>query len=74
MRGARRWLKFNGSLPTVSAAEMGAQAINAPLARASVDPGEISKVIMGQVLTASVGQNPARQALVRADIPDQFPR
>jgi len=65
--------KFNGSIAKVPAAELGAQVIKALLARTKVDPGQISEVIMGQVLTAGVGQNPARQALIRAGLPDRIP-
>jgi acetyl-CoA C-acetyltransferase len=65
--------KFNGSLAKVPAAELGAQIIKALLERSGVKPGQISEVIMGQVLTAGVGQNPARQALIRAGIPDSVP-
>jgi acetyl-CoA C-acetyltransferase len=62
--------KFNGSLATVPA-EGGAQAIKGTRQRR---PGQSYRVTIGQILTASVGQNPARQALVRADIPDRFRR
>jgi acetyl-CoA C-acetyltransferase len=65
--------KFNGSLAKVAAADLGAQVIKALLARSGVRPDQISEVIMGQVLTAGVGQNPARQALIRAGIPDSVP-
>jgi len=65
--------KFNGSLGKVPAADLGAQIIKALLARAGVRPDQISEVIMGQVLTAGVGQNPARQALIRAGLPDSAP-
>jgi acetyl-CoA C-acetyltransferase len=65
--------KFNGSLAKVPAAEMGAQLIKALLEHSGVKPGQISEVILGQVLTAGVGQNPARQALIRAGIPDSVP-
>jgi acetyl-CoA C-acetyltransferase len=65
--------KFNGSLAKVPAADLGAQVIKALLARSGVRPDQISEVIMGQVLTAGVGQNPARQALIRAGIPDSVP-
>ncbi|MGD0503047.1 MAG: acetyl-CoA C-acetyltransferase [Steroidobacteraceae bacterium] len=65
--------KFNGSLAKIPAAELGAQLIKALLERSGVKPGQISEVIMGQVLTAGVGQNPARQALIRAGIPDSVP-
>jgi acetyl-CoA C-acetyltransferase len=65
--------KFNGALARVPAAELGAQVIKALLARSGVKPDQVSEVIMGQVLTAGVGQNPARQALIRAGIPDRVP-
>src|ERR1700735_5364739 len=65
--------KFNGSLAKVPAAELGAQVIKALLARSGVRPDQISEVIMGQVLTAGVGQNPARQASIRAGLPDSVP-
>jgi acetyl-CoA C-acetyltransferase len=65
--------KFNGAIGKVPAAELGAQIIKALLARTKVDPEQISEVIMGQVLTAGVGQNPARQALIRAGLPDRIP-
>jgi acetyl-CoA C-acetyltransferase len=65
--------KFNGSLAKVPAAELGAQVIKALLVRSGVRPDQISEVIMGQVLTAGVGQNPARQALIRAGLPDSVP-
>jgi acetyl-CoA C-acetyltransferase len=65
--------KFNGTIGKVPAAELGAQIIKALLARTKVDPEQISEVIMGQVLTAGVGQNPARQALIRAGLPDRIP-
>jgi acetyl-CoA C-acetyltransferase len=65
--------KFNGTIGKVPAAELGAQIIKALLARSQVDPEQISEVIMGQVLTAGVGQNPARQALIRAGLPDRIP-
>src|SRR5580658_5883636 len=65
--------KFNGSIAKVPAADLGAQVIKALLARSGVKPDQVSEVIMGQVLTAGVGQNPARQALIRAGIPDRVP-
>ena len=65
--------KFGGSIGKVPAAELGAQIIKALLARSGVKPAQISEVILGQVLTAGVGQNPARQALIRAGIPDTVP-
>src|SRR5271157_4049787 len=65
--------KFNGSIAKVAAADLGAQVIKALLARSGVRADQISEVIMGQALLAGVGQNPARQALIRAGIPDMVP-
>lgn len=65
--------KFNGSIAKVPAAELGAQVIKALLERGGVRPDQVSEVIMGQVLAAGVGQNPGRQALIRAGIPDSVP-
>ena len=65
--------KFGGSIAKVPAADLGAQIIKALLARTGVKPSQISEVILGQVLTAGVGQNPARQALIRSGIPDSVP-
>jgi acetyl-CoA C-acetyltransferase len=65
--------KFGGSIAKVPAPELGAQVIKALLARTGVKPAQISEVILGQVLTAGSGQNPARQALIRSGIPDAVP-
>jgi acetyl-CoA C-acetyltransferase len=65
--------KFNGSIAKVAASDLGAQLIKALLAGSGVKPEQISEVILGQVLTAGVGQNPARQALIRAGLPDRIP-
>ncbi|MGO9992598.1 MAG: acetyl-CoA C-acetyltransferase [Steroidobacteraceae bacterium] len=65
--------KFNGSIAKVSAADLGAHIIKALMASSGVQPNQISEVIMGQVLTAGVGQNPARQALIHAGLPDTVP-
>jgi acetyl-CoA C-acetyltransferase len=65
--------KFNGSIAKVPASDLGAQVIKALLAGTGVQPEQISEVILGQVLTAGVGQNPARQALIRSGIPDTVP-
>ncbi|MDP9014762.1 MAG: acetyl-CoA C-acetyltransferase [Pseudomonadota bacterium] len=65
--------KFGGSIAKVSAADLGAQIIKALLARTNVEAAQISEVILGQVLTAGAGQNPARQALIRSGIPDSVP-
>ena len=60
---------FMGPLSTVPAHDLGAVAIAAALSRGNVSPEEVSEVILGQVLTAGAGQNPARQAAVKAGIP-----
>ncbi len=60
---------FNGSLSGLPAHELGAIAIGESLSRAKVDPKEVSEVIMGQILSAGAGQNPARQAAISAGIP-----
>ncbi|MGO9170579.1 MAG: acetyl-CoA C-acetyltransferase [Rhodomicrobium sp.] len=60
---------FNGALSSVPAHGLGAAAITEAMKRAGTEPGEISEVIMGQVLTAGEGQNPARQASIQASLP-----
>lgn len=60
---------FNGALSSLPAHELGKVAITAALERAGVAPGEVSETIMGQILTAGAGQNPARQASIAAGIP-----
>jgi acetyl-CoA C-acetyltransferase len=61
---------FNGAFATAPAHELGAAAIRAALERAGVDAAEVSETIMGQVLTAGQGQNPARQAHIAAGLPE----
>ena len=61
--------RLNGSLTTLPAHRLGSVVIAEALRRAEVKPDEVSDVIMGQVLTAGTGQNPARQAAVAAGIP-----
>ncbi|CCF95917.1 acetyl-CoA C-acetyltransferase [Ralstonia solanacearum] len=65
--------KFGGSLAKIPAPELGAAVIREALSRAKVAPDQVSEVIMGQVLTAGSGQNPARQALIKAGLPDMVP-
>jgi acetyl-CoA C-acetyltransferase len=65
--------KFGGSLAKVPATELGAQVLKALLSASGVKPEQISEVILGQVLTAGCGQNPARQALIRAGLPSAVP-
>jgi acetyl-CoA C-acetyltransferase len=64
---------FNGALASVAAHDLGSIAIKGALARAKVDPKDVSEVIMGQVLDAGAGQNPARQASINAGIPNEAP-
>ncbi|RYE49089.1 MAG: acetyl-CoA C-acetyltransferase, partial [Hyphomicrobiales bacterium] len=60
---------FNGSFANTPAHELGIAVINGVLSRAGVDAAEVNEVILGQVLPAGEGQNPARQAAVKAGIP-----
>ena len=62
---------FNGAFAATPAHELGAAAIKAALARAGVDPADVDEVIMGQILSAGQGQNPARQAAIAAGIPQE---
>src|SRR5262245_10906707 len=64
---------FNGALASLPAHDLGKIAIRAAMERARVEPGEVSEVIMGQILTAGQGQNPARQASIGAGIPVDAP-
>jgi acetyl-CoA C-acetyltransferase len=65
--------KFGGSLAKIPAPELGAMVVKEVLARAGIDPAQVSEVIMGQVLAAGSGQNPARQALIKAGLPKEVP-
>ena len=65
--------KFGGSLARIPAPELGATVIKALLAQHGVAPDQVSEVILGQVLTAASGQNPARQALIKSGIPNAVP-
>ncbi len=62
---------FNGAFAAVPAHELGAAVIAEVLGRAKVEPGEVDEVILGQVLTAAQGQNPARQASIKAGLPKE---
>lgn len=62
---------FNGAFATVPAHELGAAVITEVLKRAGVDPADVDEVIMGQVLQAGEGQNPARQAAMAAGVPQE---
>ena len=65
--------KFGGSLAKTPATDLGALVIHEVLARAGVQPEQVGEVIMGQVLAAGAGQNPARQALMKAGVPKEVP-
>ena len=64
---------FNGAFASVPAHQLGRVAIEAALKRARVEAGEVSEAILGQVLTAAQGQNPARQATIAAGLPIATP-
>lgn len=64
---------FNGAFGSVPAHDLGTVAIKGALERAGVDAAEVSEVIMGQILTAGQGQNPARQASINAGVPQESP-
>ncbi len=64
---------FSGGLSTLAASALGSVAIAEAMKRAGVEPGEVSEVILGQILGAGQGQNPARQASIGADIPVEVP-
>ena len=65
--------KFGGSLAKIAAPELGAIVIRALLERSKVPGEQVSEVIMGQVLAAGSGQNPARQALIKSGLPNAIP-
>ncbi len=64
---------FNGALASLPAHELGKIAIKAAIERANIEPGDVSEVIMGQILAAGEGQNPARQASIAAGVPVDSP-
>ena len=64
---------FGGALSSLTAADLGTVAIREALSRAGVAPQDVSEVILGHVLTAGQGQNPARQASIHAGLPDMVP-
>ena len=61
--------KFGGSLKDIPAYDLGALVIRDAVKRADIDPALVDEVIMGNVLTTALGQNPARQASMKAGIP-----
>ncbi len=65
--------KFGGALAKVAATDLGSTVVREALARAGVPADQVSEVIMGQVLTAGLGQNPARQTLMKAGIAKETP-
>jgi len=65
--------KFGGTISRIPASELGAKVISALLQKTGVKPEMVNEVLMGQVLTAGAGQNPARQASIRAGVPDMVP-
>jgi len=62
---------FNGALSSLPAHALGKVAISAALERAKVEAGEVDEVVLGQILSAGEGQNPARQAAMAAGIPQE---
>ncbi len=64
---------FNGALASLPAHELGRVAISAAIERAGIEKGQVSEVILGQILQAGQGQNPARQASVNAGLPVEVP-
>ncbi len=65
--------KFGGALAKIPAAELGAHVIKNLLAQIGLDPAAVDEVILGQVLTAGAGQNPARQAVIKSGLPVTVP-
>jgi acetyl-CoA C-acetyltransferase len=64
---------FNGAFASLTAAQLGTVALKAAIERAGIEPGHVDEVILGQVLTAAQGQNPARQAAIHAGVPQTSP-
>jgi acetyl-CoA C-acetyltransferase len=64
---------FQGALANIPAVDLGAAVIRQLLAQTGLDPAEVDEVILGQVLTAGAGQNPARQAAIKAGLPHAVP-
>jgi acetyl-CoA C-acetyltransferase len=65
--------KFGGSLAKTSAVDLGATVVRDLLRRSGLDGAQISEVILGQVLTAGAGQNPARQTVIKSGLPNTIP-
>ncbi len=64
---------FNGSLAKVKASDLGATVLKSLLEKVDLDPAQVDEVILGQVLTAGCGQNPARQAVINGGLPKEVP-
>jgi len=72
--GARTAIgRFNGSLATLNTIDLGSQVIKEVIRRTSINGSEVDEVIMGNVLQAGLGQNPARQAAIMAGLPENIP-
>jgi acetyl-CoA C-acetyltransferase len=65
--------KFGGTLAKIAASELGAHVIKGLMQKTGIDPKLINEVILGQVLTAAVGQNAARQAVIKSGLPNSVP-
>jgi acetyl-CoA C-acetyltransferase len=65
--------KFGGSLAGIPATDLGATVVKALMEQTGVKPEQVGEVIMGQVLAAGVGQNPARQTVIKAGLPKEIP-
>jgi len=64
--------KFGGKFKEMPVTQMGAEVIKEAVSRAAVEPGEVNECMMGIVLPAGVGQNPARQSAIQAGLPDEI--
>ena len=65
--------KFLGALKALTAPELGALAVAEAVRRAGVNPAMVDECIMGNVVSAGIGQNPARQAALKGGLPDHVP-
>ncbi|MEI7867305.1 MAG: acetyl-CoA C-acetyltransferase [Candidatus Methylumidiphilus sp.] len=65
--------KFNGTLAPLNAIDIGAEVIREIVARTSISPEQVNEVIMGNVIQAGLGQNPARQAAIKGGLPENIP-
>lgn len=72
-RNPHRHRQLQGALATVPAVDLGAAVIKQLLKQTELDPAQVDEVILGQVLTAGAGQNPARQAAIKAGLPFSVP-